>query len=1781
MAKIATVVSVTGKAYAYNPATKVARLLKAGDAVERDEIVQTAAGAQVQLEFSNGQQMAVAAEQAVRLDESVSPQPGTATPTAQDGSVSPEAIIQALERGGDLSAQLEATAAGLGGGGGGQGNSGFVRLLRISESVDPLSYQYETALLPDVDTLQSEPLPESPPPEIGVSVSIGIPGTTLPGGPIIVVEGTAPGAGVQGVQLLEGANPSGTPVTFQVLLSEPTSSDVTITYTIVEGTAIHGEAPPAPGVDFYDGALTGTVTIPAGYAGFTVTEYIVGDYVVEPDETFFIVLSDAIGATLVNDTATVTIVNDDFSPTALNDSVTVNEDDAISIIGNVLENDADPDGPNKLVVDGPVTLTNAYGTVTIQVDGAWLFSPNSQTLSQINALDAEETLQIVFPEAYQISDGFNFGNLADLTINIVGQDDSLTVQDDSETFTAAQVQSPVGGTVNVLSNDSDPDASDNPLAVQDTASQSVYRLNSDGSLSSTIAGSITFNANGTYSLALNDATRAAAIDLDDGESFRVGVQYTAVNQDAATDDAILRITVRGADDPMLVADDADSFTAAQVQSPVAGTVNVLSNDSDPDASDNPLAVQDTASQSVYRLNSDGSLSSTIAGSITFNANGTYSLALNDATRAAAIDLDDGESLRVGVRYTAVNQDAATDDAILRITVRGQNQGPKILVKTDSEEYNDTAAAQVHESGLVPNGTGTEPNGITVVGKFKLADPDGLDDIDSVKVAGDVFTIAAIDAASSTNPLLVATGVAGELHFTGFDNSTGEISFYYELTSAVADTENDNLGDLSEIFTVAVSDDGETYPSSATLTVTIVDDLPVITVSSLGSADPLPVDETNLSTSASASFADNFTNEGYKAGADTLDRIETTYSLGLAAPQSGGKVYSGLTDAVSGQAVILVVGTTGIEGRTETSDQLVFTLSVDNDSGSESFGTVTLDQDRAVRHDDPDDPKEAWNTNPDHNSAAMLTGSNLISLTREDTIYDQDGDYTSSSASIDLTGALAFEDDGPSIGSLALSVNASLVHDETPLVQSGTDDSAAALGSAFSSISATPIGSALVSTVSTDDPLSGSALYGADGTGSTAINGYKLTAANSANFDAVKTNLQATNGNAIFLYTDSTNQLLLGKVGNSDGSANQAGAVAFAMHVNTEGQVVLAQYLAIDHGNGDGAEDATTGDNESLTLSAFGSSTGLVFVTASVTVTDGDGDSITQDLTSASALTVSFLDDGPSIDFSNAVGATNADAYTGTWQIDPGTDQSGGLVIDVIENSIKVGGVPAALESFVWTPSTKSGEGSFSYFNGVYNVTAKFWLTLNDTGTYTITMEAPTKIDIEPEDFDSVVKATGPVSDYVISYVDGTTGATAVAHVQPAIVNGSVDIVALRDAEQAGVPPIPFTVNATTVGTLINASSDGIGVGNNSLESYVLRKGSTSSYETERLTYDPGDPDNPDDPSHDATQISLNFKASGAPGFGASGDDAIHVTVYGTDSSGNPIDTPWNLLLDSRYGEFEWDGSWKPITTSDTPYSGGQLDAYQIEVPTGWASIDRIEVTAGFIVDADGSVHASTVKVAFGYSYDTVSSLFEPVEMQLEATITDGDGDQSSTKFMMASQPGHEFQGVVSASSNQDDLVTGTNEADTLQGGAGEDVLHGGTGADVFKWSLADVPVSSIDHITDFDVTEDGPFASPAGTGDALDLRNLIDTTETGANLTGGYLSFAEVGGKLALVVDLDGQGTGTTKQTIVFDNFAVTGGNIDGAKSAFALEMGLTAYTSDSEIIDRMIADGHLKTDAP
>ncbi|UVM52838.1 DUF5801 domain-containing protein [Pseudomonas sp. B21-015] len=79
---------------------------------------------------------------------------------------------------------------------------------------------------------------------------------------------------------------------------------------------------------------------------------------------------------------------------------------------------------------------------------------------------------------------------------------------------------------------------------------------------------------------------------------------------------------------------------------------------------------------------------------------------------------------------------------------------------------------------------------------------------------------------------------------------------------------------------------------------------------------MTVDKTVLTTDATQNFAANFSSAFGADGAGTL-----TYALGVVA---GG---SGLTDTATGEAVNLSLNGAVVEGRTATTNLLVFTVSV--------------------------------------------------------------------------------------------------------------------------------------------------------------------------------------------------------------------------------------------------------------------------------------------------------------------------------------------------------------------------------------------------------------------------------------------------------------------------------------------------------------------------------------------------------------------------------------------------------------------------------------------------------------------------------------------------------------------------------------------------------------------------------------------------------------------------------------------------------------------------------------
>jgi hypothetical protein len=187
------------------------------------------------------------------------------------------------------------------------------------------------------------------------------------------------------------------------------------------------------------------------------------------------------------------------------------------------------------------------------------------------------------------------------------------------------------------------------------------------------------------------------------------------------------------------------------------------------------------------------------------------------------------------------------------------------------------------------------------------------------------------------------------------------------------------------------------------------------ISTTGTEPTLTVDETALATNATQSFAANFTSAFGADGAGTL-----TYTLGVVAGASG------LTDTATNEAVNLSLNGSVVEGRTATTNELVFTVSV------AANGSVTLDQIRAVVHSDT--------TNPD--DSKTLSADTLVTLTATKT----DGDGDSAQAALNIGQNLIFKDDGPSISTTG--TDPALTVDETVLTTDATQNYAANFSSAF-------------------------------------------------------------------------------------------------------------------------------------------------------------------------------------------------------------------------------------------------------------------------------------------------------------------------------------------------------------------------------------------------------------------------------------------------------------------------------------------------------------------------------------------------------------------------------------------------------------------------------------------------------------------------------------------------------------------------------------------------------------
>ncbi|WP_157058277.1 DUF5801 repeats-in-toxin domain-containing protein [Altererythrobacter epoxidivorans] len=265
----------------------------------------------------------------------------------------------------------------------------------------------------------------------------------------------------------------------------------------------------------------------------------------------------------------------------------------------------------------------------------------------------------------------------------------------------------------------------------------------------------------------------------------------------------------------------------------------------------------------------------------------------------------------------------------------------------------------------------------------------------------------------------------------------------------------------------------------------------------------------------------------------------------------------------------VVGSTQSDVNLVDASNTVFDLSVVS-----ATGVVTLTQYAEIDHGDTDEGEPY-----DVDVATLANG--LVLLHGDATIYDEEGDsYTDDSNSLDLGGNIKFADDGPSVSDVA--ADGAVDVDESDAVN--------------------PAGFP-ISDTSTDPVLSYSEDYGADGAGTVT---FALVATEGLSGLATAVGDQPIT----IVQIDATH--VEGQYG--------AGLVAFEVVMNANGTVTLTQNVALEHLE-DG-DDSLGEYNDLLDLDGL--------VSATVTVTDEEGDYVTSDPVNIGA-NLKFYDDGPSVD----------------------------------------------------------------------------------------------------------------------------------------------------------------------------------------------------------------------------------------------------------------------------------------------------------------------------------------------------------------------------------------------------------------------------------------------------------------------------------------------------------------------------------------------------------------------
>ncbi|MDT8896589.1 retention module-containing protein, partial [Halomonas sp. I1] len=542
---IATVVSITGQAWARDSQGNL-RELHEGDALREGETLVTADNATVELDFGDafgpttiggGETVAMTpdldAGQPVSVDEA----------SAQDEDL--EALLTAIEQGNeDLLEGLEDPAAGNGGAQGGGGHD-FVRLARISEQVDPLSFDFGSVQPGSDDTLEGAALADT--------------AGDVESDNVLAVDDafvTSEGAPLSGANvLLNDSDSDGDPLTVadpgprDVIFTMPDGSTVSVTVRVGADGSVSFD--PSDGFQALDddesasGSLSYEVTDGNGNSDSAqVTVTVTGETdappVVDIDDgapglaNADLTVTEATGNT-VTGTATV-------GAEAGIDSVTVNDQD---ITGATSANPVTIPG-----AEGELRITG-YNAATGEISYDYTEDGDAEDHSDGEIFDRFD-LEVTDLAGESTTDSLDI-RIED-TEPAAGDDSAAIGEDDTDAVTG-----------NVLANDTE--SADTPSAISfdaDDVAAAQY-------------GTFVDNGDGNWTYQV-DTTNGAVQALDDDDTLTETFTYTLTDADGDTSTATLTVTINGATDgpPTVDIDDKAPNAEGADHSVVEATGNTIS-----------------------------------------------------------------------------------------------------------------------------------------------------------------------------------------------------------------------------------------------------------------------------------------------------------------------------------------------------------------------------------------------------------------------------------------------------------------------------------------------------------------------------------------------------------------------------------------------------------------------------------------------------------------------------------------------------------------------------------------------------------------------------------------------------------------------------------------------------------------------------------------------------------------------------------------------------------------------------------------------------------------------------------------------------------------------------------------------------------------------------------------------------------------------------------------------------------------------------------------------------